>query len=158
MEFGHLIAASQPVQLPGIAAFFAGSKLARPVVRLFGDPDIRLTTATNASNFYALIKIVSIVKNEYGDPRQQWIGRIVGSNFYPSRWATQSIRERLSAFDLDPIGYVTDQGKIYGQCCMCGKLLTDERSLAAGYGARCAKNWQLPWGDRLTNVSPKDTI
>lgn len=37
-------------------------------------------------------------------------------------------------------------GSIYGQCVFCSKPLTDERSIFAGYGEKCASNNGLPWG------------
>jgi hypothetical protein len=155
MEFGHLIAASQPLVLPGIAAFFAGSSLKRPMVRLFGEPDLKLAWmlrfSADTGEITQKIKVVSGNGNTY-------YGRLEGANFYGTHRADAEIRDRLSAFDRDPIGYVTKQGKLHGQCCMCNKPLTDDRSLAAGYGARCAKNWQLPWGKALTEVSTGDTI
>jgi hypothetical protein len=151
MEFGHLIMASHPLVLPGIAAFFAGSTLKRPMVRLFGEPDIKVTMPVGYPRLAGKIKVVS------GNGNLNF-GHLDGANFYGTHRATTAIRERLDAFDRDPIGYVTKQGKLYGQCCLCGKPLTDNRSLAAGYGARCAKNWQLPWGKTLTEVSTGDTI
>lgn len=37
-------------------------------------------------------------------------------------------------------------GALYGTCAYCGKVLTDERSIEAGYGETCARNRSLPWG------------
>lgn len=37
-------------------------------------------------------------------------------------------------------------GTLYGVCIYCGKELTDERSIFAGYGGKCAENQGLPWG------------
>lgn len=38
-------------------------------------------------------------------------------------------------------------GKLWGQCVFCSRLLTDERSVAVGYGPTCATNNGLPWGE-----------
>lgn len=35
---------------------------------------------------------------------------------------------------------------LYGVCVFCTKPLTDERSIFAGYGEKCASNHGLPWG------------
>ena len=35
---------------------------------------------------------------------------------------------------------------LYGVCVFCSKPLTDERSIFAGYGEKCASNHGLPWG------------
>lgn len=37
-------------------------------------------------------------------------------------------------------------GDLTSQCIYCGRRLTDERSIAAGYGPTCADHRGLPWG------------
>lgn len=37
-------------------------------------------------------------------------------------------------------------GHLYGKCVFCHLRLTDDRSLAAGYGRDCADQRGLPWG------------
>jgi hypothetical protein len=37
-------------------------------------------------------------------------------------------------------------GKLYGNCIYCSLDLTDERSIDAGYGPKCAAKRGLPWG------------
>lgn len=37
-------------------------------------------------------------------------------------------------------------GDLYDHCVFCGLELSDERSIAAGYGPTCAENRGLPWG------------
>jgi hypothetical protein len=32
-------------------------------------------------------------------------------------------------------------GRLYGVCCVCGKTLTDETSIAEGIGPVCGKRW-----------------
>lgn len=42
-------------------------------------------------------------------------------------------------------------GRLYGRCVFCGRALSDDRSIAVGYGATCAKHHDLPWGwDEVT--------
>lgn len=41
-------------------------------------------------------------------------------------------------------------GKLYGRCVFCSLPLTDERSIAVGYGPVCAEHHGLPWGDSET--------
>lgn len=43
-------------------------------------------------------------------------------------------------------------GQLYGVCIFCGRTLTDEASIEAGYGPVCAENHGLPWG----HVTPID--
>lgn len=44
-----------------------------------------------------------------------------------------------------------EQAKAWGDathhCIYCGLELTDDRSITAGYGPKCASNYGLPWGD-----------
>lgn len=48
--------------------------------------------------------------------------------------------DRLTAEDASKFGHVT------GQCVFCARRLTDERSIAVGYGPVCAEHNALPWG------------
>lgn len=48
----------------------------------------------------------------------------------------------------DPIPFMAECSKDVGVCCYCNQPLTDERSMKAGYGETCSKNWGLPWGKR----------
>ena len=38
-------------------------------------------------------------------------------------------------------------GQITGRCVFCSRTLTDERSIAVGYGPVCADHHGLPWGE-----------
>lgn len=63
------------------------------------------------------------------------------------RWeyAPGAIREIVASDRL-----TAEQAKafsdLYGVCVFCTKPLTDERSIFAGYGEKCASNNGLPWG------------
>jgi uncharacterized ferredoxin-like protein len=37
-------------------------------------------------------------------------------------------------------------GKVCGQCCMCGRALTDPQSILSGIGPVCADNYGIPYG------------
>lgn len=52
-----------------------------------------------------------------------------------------SAEDKLSAEDAAAFG------KLYGICIFCSRDLTDERSIAMGYGPVCAENHNLPWGE-----------
>lgn len=51
----------------------------------------------------------------------------------------------LSALAANPIKVAKEYGSLTGYCCFCNKALTDEQSVAAGFGPVCAKNFGL-WG------------
>jgi hypothetical protein len=52
----------------------------------------------------------------------------------------------LAATDRLTADQAREFGMLYGTCCNCGITLTDERSVAAGYGPVCARNngWAYP--------------
>jgi len=49
----------------------------------------------------------------------------------------------LVAFANDPLKVAKEYGKMTGYCCFCNKSLSDEQSVAAGFGPVCAKNFGL---------------
>lgn len=58
----------------------------------------------------------------------------------------------LAELGADPVETCAKYGKLGGCCVFCRIGLTDERSLAMGYGPTCAKNWGLPWGTERFNT------
>jgi len=51
--------------------------------------------------------------------------------------------QALQKLEADPYSTATTMGKLTGTCCICGKLLTDPASVAAGIGPVCASNFNL---------------
>lgn len=39
-------------------------------------------------------------------------------------------------------------GDLYSRCVFCSRKLTDDRSIAVGYGPDCAEHQGLPWGEK----------
>lgn len=77
-----------------------------------------------------------------------YLGKIIDGTFHPA-FEYDHLPEVKAAFDAlnaDPVNVIAQGGLKSGRCCYCRLQLTDERSLAAGYGPVCAKNWNLPWG------------
>jgi hypothetical protein len=82
----------------------------------------------------------------YGNNRRY--GRIhTDGRWEPNRYEQQpqGLAEALTAFAADPAGVAAAYGHRSGNCCFCHKKLEDERSVANGYGATCAKNYHLPY-------------
>lgn len=78
-----------------------------------------------------------------------YYGRItVNGAFQPARdaAAVPTLVEYLKRFAAEPAKVAAEYGKLTGNCCFCLKPLSDDRSLAVGYGGTCAKNYGLPWG------------
>lgn len=63
-------------------------------------------------------------------------------------WAyAPGVVNRLTDADLVTAERAAEFGHHRGFCCNCGADLTDDRSLAAGYGPVCARNNGWAWGD-----------
>lgn len=57
------------------------------------------------------------------------------------------VLQALRNFSEAPASYAAAHGRATGNCCFCGRGLTDARSVAVGYGPICADHYGLPWGD-----------
>lgn len=64
----------------------------------------------------------------------------------PGRDSTPELESFLQKFAEDPARVAAEEGKRTGNCVFCAKQLTDERSVAVGYGPQCAEKYSLPWG------------
>jgi hypothetical protein len=87
-----------------------------------------------------------------------WYGRVSPTGQYdPSRSVTPEFQAALVALltglSTDPFNTVQKYGKLTGQCMFCldtlgpregqAETLTTRRSVAAGMGEKCSKNWGL---------------
>jgi hypothetical protein len=122
-------------------------------------PKIRLVSA--ASNTLELRRIGK-GKNEGGinvtdgGPYEdnKWYGRIEKKS---ARFTSNGrlLREKgwsntlpafLRSFEVDPVAASKFSAKQTGDCCFCSRTLTDQRSIAEGYGPVCAERYGLTWG------------
>ena len=84
----------------------------------------------------------------FGEPDNRWFGRIgTDGAFQRARDCTDEVAELLVRFSGDPAGVATAYGKLTGNCCFCGRSLSDARSTDMGYGPVCARNFGLVWGN-----------
>lgn len=60
----------------------------------------------------------------------------------------KAMHRALGALMADPAGFASAKGKELGCCIFCNSELSDEKSIAWGYGPTCAKNWGLPHGKK----------
>jgi hypothetical protein len=65
-----------------------------------------------------------------------------------------AVRALLTRFAADPAGVASEEGRRTGMCCFCARDLTDERSVAAGFGPRCADRFGLSdaWGNAVRDT------
>lgn len=79
----------------------------------------------------------------------KYYGFIFEGVFRPSAKMTARIPDEVPALlykvSCDPVKTLAEIGKLRGRCCFCGNKLTDDVSVAVGYGKVCAKNWGLPY-------------
>lgn len=67
----------------------------------------------------------------------------LGRDGDPVRQALVALLAKLAA---EPAKVAAEFGHVTGHCCFCSLKLTDERSVAVGYGKICAGKFGLPWG------------
>jgi len=132
-----------------IIALFAvaGSRLKAPKIHLLtlSGLDLRLSVAGPRSRKPGSVSVTS----DAGYGTSVWYGRInTDGSFEPGQACTQEVTDYLVEFAADPAGVAAADGRRSGRCCFCGLQLTDERSLAVGWGRQCSMNYSLPWGNR----------
>lgn len=114
----------------------AGAKLKWPKIRYAG---LRISLARNGG--------VNVTTNERAYEDRTFLGRISqGGAFFPARGCPDTVLPLLQDLTTDPANATSVEGQRVGSCCFCGRELTAQESLVAGYGETCAGNYGLPWG------------
>lgn len=137
--------------LTGITGCFAtaGKALKHPRLRFELESGVTVVckVAGTRSRYAGDIHVTD--DKEYG--RNAYFGRIgKDGRFYPGRDATDEIVAFLKRFAADPAGMAIEYGKRTGRCCFCGRELKHGE---LGYGPQCAKNWGLPWTEKMAKDS-----
>lgn len=139
-------AAAIAVDVSGINELFStvGDAVKFPKITLVTDngEKVQLSRAGDRAKHPGSINVTD--GGRYGD--NVWYGRIIDGEFVPSRSSTETVEALLVALSADPVGVAASYGKTTGHCCFCRKELTDDRSLAVGYGKKCSENYDMPWG------------
>lgn len=73
----------------------------------------------------------------------EYLGKVVGSTFKAVGAATPEHKALLAEIAVDPSKVARDYGKETGQCCLCGRELSDPESVARGVGPICEGRWGL---------------
>jgi len=71
----------------------------------------------------------------------EYLGKVMGTKFICTSAATDDHKATLNAVAADPAGEAVRYGRETGECCLCGRELTDPVSVAAGIGPICAGKW-----------------
>lgn len=104
-------------------------------------PSVRITTAKDTSRNPGAL----YVKDVHGD----YFGmiRLDGSTKFVQP-LTDEMKFELRQFATRGGEYLAEVGKETGNCCFCGRDLTDPESVALGYGPVCAAKYQMPHSNR----------
>ena len=130
----------------------AGEHLKFPKVRLQledGTAVVMSVASTRSRNAGCIY-----VKGEGGYGVAPYYGRINLDGSFGLNGPTGLI-PLLQRFSADPAGVAAEYGRLTGNCCFCGRELTDERSTSVGYGPVCAVHYHLPWGEAVTHRTPQ---
>jgi len=86
------------------------------------------------------------ITTEAAKDDREFLGSIDREGELHLRTPDANLTAALASCAADPVGHARLHGQRTGCCCFCGLVLTDGRSISAGYGPICAENWGLPWG------------
>lgn len=81
-------------------------------------------------------------------PNNVWYGRIDPEGHYispknsPDHGKLEQVQKLLRKLAEDPATVAAAHG-LTGHCCFCNKELTHDKSLAVGFGPKCAEKWGL---------------
>jgi hypothetical protein len=131
-------AAAPTVDLTKIHELFANAKgagLKRPKLRIDGYT-ISLAPANGANAGHLYVK-----------ERGQYLGKVTPegrlATAYDANEHRASIEEALKRFAADPMAEAKAYGQRTGECCCCGKELTNPESIKLGIGPICAGKWGI---------------
>jgi hypothetical protein len=147
-----LVVASSPAAVEvgsfeGVIALFAKAKahLKFPKITLLclGKP-VTLAVAGAASKAAGSINVMG--EGQY--PNRAFYGRVSPEGVWTPSFKTspemlEALTVLLTKFSAQPARVAKEHGKLTGHCCFCNKGLTDEKSLAAGFGPVCADHYGL---------------
>lgn len=71
------------------------------------------------------------------------VGRIGEDKFYPANRCPAILTAQIEVFSYAPVEFMELFGRATGVCCVCGRLLTNEGSVARGIGPICAEEHGL---------------
>lgn len=77
------------------------------------------------------------------DAEGKYLGKIHQGKLLTSGFVSTEERNRIAAAASDPSSAAEAYGKRTGQCCVCGRELTAEESIARNIGPICAGNYGL---------------
>jgi hypothetical protein len=89
---------------------------------------------------------VDVANGRAGENRRVYGSFNLKTGSYRVRSQSSILKDLLDQIDRSPSGFDWSLGGSQSNCCFCGRVLTDPRSVRWGYGPTCAENFGLPWG------------
>lgn len=130
----------------GVYALFTKAKQKLKYPKIFlavGNTPIVLSIAGQKSKVPNVINVAG-----EGDFYQRaWYGRVLEDGSWQKGKSAltdaEKVEELLKSLSRNPSKTAKEYGKLTGRCCFCSKVLSDEKSTAAGYGPICAEHFGL---------------
>jgi hypothetical protein len=120
----------------------AAKSLKFPKVRILAGDRVIVLKASKG-----LVYISDANEEVWNDYRQEsakrYFGKVDAGIFFPVKNCPPEIEAALRAFATDPLAEAKRYGKATGHCSFCGRQLTDQVSVANGYGPICARKYGL---------------
>lgn len=134
--------------MTGLIALFAKASehLKHPAI-VIGSPvgELRITVAGPRARCPGTVNVAT--SGRFGE--NTWFGRIDLEGVFAINERVEvppELVDFLREFAANPAAMAASHGHRTGCCCFCNRTLTDERSIAVGYGPTCAANYGLQWG------------
>lgn len=123
----EVVTVDPPKVFPSLATLTQTDAAAEVEGVYCGDTGVyfKVVSGTNTGNYYA---------KSWDTTEDAWV--------YAGRRPLHelTLAHKVTAEQAEAFGHIT------GSCVFCTRKLTDERSIVAGYGPKCAENNGLPWG------------
>jgi hypothetical protein len=136
---------ARSVDLSAIVAIFRSAAFhqARPKVRLTTKEGSRvvMTAAGSSSAHFGKIRVTDGSAFGSGGRFWGWISPDGSTTVIDP-----DVLALLADFAVNPAEIAGEHGRTHGNCCFCGRDLTDVRSTTVGYGPICADHYGLEWG------------
>lgn len=121
-------------------------KFPKLTVRLPDDTPVKLYMSGVRSRYPDTINVV--LPDEVTDNgRNVWLGRIHANGTWElphvPHTSLPMVRDLVEALQQDAHGVAASYGQKTGNCCFCMRGLSDDRSVAVGYGKVCSQHWGL---------------
>ena len=126
----------------------AGEKLKRPKIQLIDEESRQIITLYLAGTRSKYPNTIQVVCGESWYGRIECLPLINSAQFVQVQLCPDWVAKLIERFAENPAAVAAEYGRITGNCSFCIHPLTDERSTTVGYGPVCARNYQLPWGDK----------